>query len=42
MGDNSSEVFDHDAEMKTFLDIEFVKVFSLKCDGGMHGLLQNL
>lgn len=32
MGNNGSEVFDNDANMKSFLDKKIVELFSLDCN----------
>lgn len=32
MGDYGSEVFDHGADVQTFLDVETIKVFVLESD----------
>jgi hypothetical protein len=39
MADNSPKVFDNDTDVKTFLDIEFFKVFPLERHRGVDRLL---
>lgn len=38
---DGSEVFDHGADMQTFLNIEAGKIFSFEGNGGVHRLLEN-
>ena len=42
MTDNGSKIFHNDTNVKSFLDIEIVKVLPLECHRGVNWLLQYL